>query len=147
MMEMRLKNYTTSVNADKSILEIEKFLTMFGASHVMKEYLSDGLVRTLSFKISGRGYKVPANVDGVEKVMFTRGASTQKQHEQAYRVAWRIIRDWVHSQLSITVSGQAQPDEVLLPYLWDGKKTLYEAYKEGALQIENQSVDVRSTNQ
>ena len=31
----KMKNYTTDISADRSILEIEKFLTLFGAEAVM----------------------------------------------------------------------------------------------------------------
>lgn len=132
---MKLKNYTTSVSVDKSIMEIERFLTMFGATHVMKEFLSDGTVKSLSFKIQNKGYKLPMNVEGVEKIMFKRSSLTPNQRQQAYKTTWRIIRDWVHSQLSLLASGQAQPEEVLLPYLWDGKRTLYQAWKNNLIQI------------
>ena len=132
---MKLKNYTTSVPVERSIAEIEKYLVMFGASHVMKEYLSDGRVLSLSFKFENNGYKLPINSEGISKIMYKKGSLTQTQQAHCERVAWRLIKDWVHAQLSIIVAGQAKPDEVLLPYLWDGKRTLYESYKKNLVQI------------
>jgi hypothetical protein len=137
---MKLINYTTSVSADKSIIEIEKILSQFGASAVMKEFRTDGRIICLSFKLDGKGYKIPLNSEGVETVMYKKGAKKESQQLQAYRVACRIIKDWIHAQLSLIISGQAQPDQVLLPYLWDGKRTLYEAYRDGKLQIENKEI-------
>ena len=49
------------------------------------------------------------------------------------------MKDWVHSQLSVIASGQAQPEEVLLPFMWDGKRTLYQAFKENRLKIDNRA--------
>ena len=140
--KFKLKNYTTEIPADKSIFETEQMLAAFGASAVMKQYLSDGKIYSMSFKLGEKGFKLPANVQGVYDVLYAgkkerHGKDNMKNRdEQAYRVAWRIIRDWLHSQLSLIASGQAQPDEIMMPYTYDGKQTLYEAYKTGRLQLE-----------
>ena len=136
-------NYTTTIASEKSIMEIEKMLSLFGASAIMKEYLEDGRLRSLSFKLQEKGYKIPANIEGVYEVLYKDKRVSGKRDVMMNRkvnadnVSWRIIKDWLHAQLSIIASGQAQPDEVMLPYLWDGKRTLYQAYKEGRLQLEN----------
>lgn len=141
--KFKLKNYTTEISADKSIFEIEQMLAAFGASAVMKQYLSDGKVFAISFKLGEKeGYRLPANVKGVYAALYSgkqerHGTNTMaNRDEQANRVAWRIIRDWLHAQLSLIASGQAQPDEIMLPYTYDGKQTLYEAYKNGRFQLE-----------
>ena len=139
--KFKLKNYTTGIPADKSMMEIEQMLAAFGAQAVMKQYLSDGRVFSIAFKIEERSYKLPANIEGVHEALWKgkrerHGTNNMKnREEQSYRVAWRIIRDWLHSQLSLMASGQAQPDQILMPYMYDGKRTLYEAYKAGTLQI------------
>ena len=140
--KFKLKNYTTEIPADKSIFEVEQMLASFGASAVMKQFLQDGKCYSMSFKLEDKGFKLPANAKGVYEVMYANmkerhGKNTMKNRdEQAYRVSWRIIRDWLHSQLSLIASGQAQPDEIMMPYTYDGKQTLYEAYKNGRLQLE-----------
>lgn len=137
--KFRLKNYTTGVPADKSIMQIEKFLTEFQATAIMKEYTSDGKVRIICFKLNDIPYKLPLNIDGVKNALFqsnrrtSRVNGTKNREERAYRVACRILKDWIHSQLSLILSGQAQPDEIMLPYIYDGKKTLYDAYREKEL--------------
>lgn len=137
----KLKNYTTSVSADRSIMEIEQLLAGFGADKILKDYMTDGKCIGVSFKLNGMGYKLPANVEGVHGVLWGQkrerhGTNNMKNREdQSYRVAWRIIRDWLHSQLSLIASGQALPDQILMPYMYDGKKTLYESYKEGRLAL------------
>lgn len=139
--KIKLKNYSTTVEAEKSIMEIEQLLTMFGSDAIMKEFTGDGKVRSLSFKFQNKPYKLPANVEGVAKVLYSnkkisyRRDGMANRDKNAYNVAWRILKDWLHSQLSIIASGQAVPEEVLLPYLFDGSRTLYQAYKEGRVQL------------
>lgn len=144
-MKLHLKNYTTSVNAERTIMEVEQLLAMFGATAVMKQYSGDQRVTGLAFKLGEMTYKLPVNQDGVYQVMFKdlkrishRVNAGHNREEQAYRVAWRILKDWIHSQMSIIASGQATPEQVLLPYAYDGKRTLYEAYKEGRLQLKKE---------
>ena len=137
MKKFNIKNYTTEIPAKKSIAEIEEMLALFGAGAIMKEFRSDGTVHSLMFKINDRGYKLPANVNGVKEELFSGRRdyhgrdSMKKREEKAYRVAWRILKDWIHAQLSLILSGQSEPDKVLFPYIYDGQKTLYQAYKEG----------------
>jgi len=139
MNKFSIKNYSTEISAEKSIAEIEKMLSSFGAEAILKEYQSDGVARALSFKIEGKIFKLPANVNGVKSVLYSGkhryyGRDTMKKRDdRAYRVAWGIIKDWIHAQLSLIISGQAHPQEIFLPYLFNGKKTLYQAYTEGKL--------------
>lgn len=138
-MSLKLKNYSTNISAERSIAEIEKILALFGAQAVMKEYTSDGRVQSLSFKLDNKGYQLPANVNGVKAVMYSGKRSyhgrdsMKKRDEQAYRVAWRVLKDWIYSQLSLIASGQGQPQQILFGYMFDGKKTLYQVYTEGKL--------------
>jgi len=138
---MKLKNYTSSVPADRTIGEIERILAEFGANAIMKNMLSDGRITSLAFQMNGNAYKLPINTEGVYKTLFGESRTSHRvnavknREDQAYRTAWRIIKDWIHSQLSLIQSGQAQPDEILLPYAFDGKQTLYQAYKDGRLQL------------
>lgn len=54
--------------------------------------------------------------------------------EQAERVAWRNVRDWVLAQMALVESCDAAVDEVFLPYMTDNSgKTLYQMYSAGRL--------------
>ena len=137
--KFNIKNYTTDIPADRSILEIEKLLTLFGAAAIIKEYTSDGRVHSLSFKLLEEAYKLPANVKGVKEELY-KGVrdhhakdSMKRREDKAYRVAWRIIKDWTHAQLSLIASKQADPQQIFLPYMYDGKITLYQKFIEGRL--------------
>ncbi len=131
----KMKNYTTDISADRSILEIEKFLTLFGAGAIIKEYTPDGRVHSLMFKLQNDAFKLPANVNGVKEILYKSSRSThsgdgaKRRDERSYRVAWRIIKDWTHAQLSLIASGQAQPKEIFLGYMFDGKRTLFQKYE------------------
>lgn len=133
----KLKGYTTEVPATKSIAEIEKLLIKVGATKIMKDYLADETLSHISFKIDERRYTLPLNADGVRNIIYRTKSITTKQNDRVYRVACRILKDWLHAQLSLIASGQAEPDQVMLPYMSDGKRTLYELFKSGNLQLEN----------
>lgn len=136
--KIKMKGYTTNVAPEKTIMEIEKILSDFGADAIMKEYGGDGTPRQLSFKLQGHGYQLPANIDKVkERLIELKKTPMSRVDEQAIKVAWRVLKDWLHSQMTIIYIGQAEIDQVLLPYMSDGKKTVYEMFKEGKLQIED----------
>jgi hypothetical protein len=86
MSEFRLKNYTTNIEASKSIYEIEEVLRAVGADAIMKNYRGDGRVEALVFKLQGRGYKLPANTEKcAEALIGSPGyvrATKQKREEQ-----------------------------------------------------------------
>lgn len=48
--------------------------------------------------------------------------------DQAKRVAWRILTQWVQAQLALIELGSVQPEQVLLPYVVDRRtgRTVYE---------------------
>lgn len=128
MTKAKLKNYSTQVSASRSISQIEEILAKFGAEAIVKEYTADGRVQKLSFKLNDRAFKLPVNVRGVYQVMYgdkreySGRDSMKRRDDQAYRVAWRILKDWIHAQLSLIHSGQAQPQEIFFPYMYDGKE-------------------------
>ncbi len=137
--KFNIKNYTTDIPAYRSIQEVESLLISFGAEAIIKEYDADGKVHSLTFKLQTDAFKLPANVEGVKEILFkeTRSSPTkdieQRRGKRAERVAWRIIKDWTHAQLSLIASGQAQPREIFLPYMFDGKLTFFEKFEANRL--------------
>lgn len=139
---MNIKNYTTGVSWKQTIGEIEGLLSEFGANAIMKEYTGDSRVRSLSFKISTdfgvMGYKLPADSDRVFQILKNQKKHLRNEallHEQAERVAWRVIKDWLHAQFSLVFIGQAKVEQILLPYMYDGKQTFYERVEAGGFQL------------
>ena len=70
---MALKNYTTTINANKTINEIQQILAKHKAKAILTEYDEEGNVVALSFKvdtINGEaGIKLPVNIDKVLQVL------------------------------------------------------------------------------
>ena len=59
-----------------------------------------------------------------------------KTDEQALRVSWRIIKDWVQSQMAIVESEIAELPEIFLPYVvMDDGDTLFNKFKSNQLQL------------
>lgn len=131
---MPLKNYTTKVPASRSINEVQAMLAARGATGILFEYEAEGTGRlaALSFKISMRGkdvgFRLPSNWKRAQEALRQQGI--RKAHvdeEYVYRVAWRIVRDWVASQMSILDLELVEFPQIFLPYaIGANNKTLYE---------------------
>ena len=79
-------------------------------------------------------YKDGTLIDGVSIEAFKK-QRIKVDREQAEKTAWRNVRDWILAQMAFIKSGNVEVDEIFLPYLTDGKKTLYQAYKTGQLLL------------
>ena len=142
MKQPNLKNYTTNVPEEKSILEIEQILAAFGATAILKDYSGDGGVKSISFKVLTEHGEMPFKIPMNERKIATYRASTysryydkervQKDLKTARMIGWRILKDWIHSQLSIVQLQLVKVEEVFLPYMYNAKeeKTFYEILEE-----------------
>lgn len=144
----KLKSYTTKIKPKKSLSEIEDFLTKFGATAIMKDIDSNKLVNVIAFKINNKMFKLPLNVEGVKVLLFSNNTklNSEAKTNRAYMVACRVLREWVHAQLSLVASGQAEPEQVLLPYFYNGKETIYDLYNSGAFELEYKETNERLNN-
>lgn len=127
--------HTTKVDVYTSIGEIQAALARSGASKIMIEY-DTGKAVAISFCINTatglRGFTLPAPAEGTLRVFKKQGIKCDP--EQAERVAWRNVRDWVLAQMALVESCDAAVDEVFLPYMTDNSgKTLYQMYSAGRL--------------
>lgn len=143
---MPIANYTTQVSAMKSVGEIQGMLVAHKARAIIIEY-KDGQPSALSFVIPVKEgevpFRLPANVDKVTTLLLKlrsrkpeRWQSDYEQKmakitEQANRVAWRVLKDWVRAQMAIIETEMVKPEEVFLPYLiMPNKKSLYESIQD-----------------
>src|ERR1017187_4820567 len=100
---MAILNYTTEISVEKTTSEIQAKLVAAKASAVMTQY-DNCILTSLSFKVhtlhGEMGIKLPANIEGVYIAIqrSPRVPHRLKTREQAARVAWRIIKDWVFAQ-------------------------------------------------
>lgn len=130
---MPILNYTTDVPVDRTIREVLKMLVKNGAYSVTQEYGKDSRITALSFLMKVRTapvrYLLPANPEGVYKSLKSDGRRVS--FEQAERVSWRILKDWIEAQIALIESGQAESAQVFLPYAQqaDGR-TMYELFIE-----------------
>lgn len=137
---MPLLNYTTKVNVYTTLGEIQQQLVKHGAKKIMQDYDDHGRISALTFLIDTpaglRGIRLPANVDSVLAVLHRQKVRCDR--EQAERVAWRIVKDWVEAQMAILESEMVQMDEIFLPYMVNNSgRTFFEAYRENQLMLED----------
>jgi hypothetical protein len=130
---MPLANYTTTVSAARTVAEIEEILTKHGARQIMKNYSEDGTIESLSFTVSipygNMGIRLPVNPEAVLRVLERQNVPHHlKTHEQAVKIAWRIVKDWVRAQMAILETEMVKMEQIFLPYMiTPDNKTLYEA--------------------
>lgn len=141
---MAILNYTTTVDAYKTVAGIERVLVKHGARSIMKNY--DGETITgLSFLIDTGVRQIPVRLPvkinecleilSIEKRNGTKNVKATR--EQAERVAWRILKDWVEAQMALLDVQMVKFEEIFLPYIEtnDGK-TVYEKLEEKQFYIE-----------
>lgn len=138
-----LLNYTTDIEASRSIGEIMGVLTEMGAESITVTY--SGQQRTpsgLDFKVDTiygvRSFRLPARIDGVLETLIAQHANAKARtrkgrptHQHAANVAWRILKNWAEVQAALIQIGIATTDEIFLPYmLVSAERTVYEDYAE-----------------
>jgi hypothetical protein len=150
---MPLLNYTSGVDADKTISEIQKILGSHGAEKVMTDY-KDGIVFSLSFAltVNGKpmGFRLPCDWRPVYDILtkdrdFERYYDQDKNAKlmsdaklQAVRTAWRIVKDWVEAQMALVDTAMVKTQDVFLPYLvMADNRTLAENVSDGKFLLEN----------
>lgn len=139
---MPLLNYTTKVDVHTTLGAIQGQLVKHGARKIMQDYDDAGHITSLSFMIETplgmRGVRLPANVDAVHKVLARQKVKCDR--DQAERVAWRIVKDWVEAQMAILESEMVQMDEIFLPYMLNSVgQTVYQAYSGNPLMLDGKT--------
>lgn len=141
---MAILNYTTSIACEKSIAEIQKCLVSHGAHKIVTDY-ENGSPSSVTFCLtlngSMVGFSLPANYLGVLKAMKNdrKVPNSRCTEEQAQKVAWRIVKDWVEAQMAIVEAQLADMAEVFLPYaITKNGVTLYkEVQGNGMLMLQS----------
>ena len=158
---MPLKNYTTGISIEKTIMEIEKILAKFGAEHIHKIYNKEipiGLAFEVVINEKPMGFKLPMKEEKIIEVFKkeVHNRNLPKRYwndiEQARRTGWRIIKDWIDSQIALMEIELVKIHEVFLPYMYDNKtgKTLFELMEHKGFdmpQIEYDNVDLKPTEE
>lgn len=136
---MAILNYTTAINCERSIGEIQKCLVAHGAHKIVTDYIS-GVPSSVTFCLTFNGnlvaFSLPANFSGVLRAMQNdkKVPRSKCTEEQAQKIAWRIIKDWVEAQCAIIDAQLADVAEVFLPYaITQNGNTLYKEFQGGKL--------------
>ncbi len=135
-----LLDYTTTVPVSRTVAQVQAKLVEHGARAVMMAYDDQGRIKALAFKVKTPNGELPIRlpIDAAATLKVL-----QRQHyngeipakyaseEHAYRVAWRIIKDWVEAQMSLLETEMVRMEEIFLPYVitWSGQ-TLYQVMAE-----------------
>lgn len=139
-----LLNFSTSIDAAKTLGEIMGILSAHRISRLQVLY-DEGVPSGLMFATNrdGRelGFRLPANINAVYETLHRQyragkirlGYATK---EQAGRVAWRILKDWIEAQIALIETGMVTTEEVFLPYmLTDGDRTVFEVMAASQLML------------
>ena len=133
-------NYTTQIDVYKTIGEIQGILVANGAQKIMFDYQDKHPV-SINFMISTPTAQnltvcLPARPKAVQKVLEQmkreKGSKMKVKptFEQACRVAWRIVKDWLEAQMAMVQTEQMEFAEVFLSQLTNGQgHTFYEMAK------------------
>ena len=148
---MAIKNYTSDKPIDRIFAELQHTLGTHGAKQISYDYGDDGKIQGMQFviKVNDRfiPIKLPARIEKAQAVLERQYKSgVIKSHigtkvysyEQAYRVAWRNILDWVQAQMALLEIGMAKMEEVFLPYMLDRQGiTFYERMEKQDFLLES----------
>jgi hypothetical protein len=129
---MPILNYTTEIDAGRTVAEIQRKIARAGAASVRVDYKNGQPVSILFLLMLGDRplpFRLPADTESVYWILFRDDSLPRKYRSRAHaeRVAWRIVKDWVEVQLALIESGQASLPQLFLPHAVqpDGR-TLFE---------------------
>jgi hypothetical protein len=146
---MPILNYTTTVAVEKTMSEIQRILAAHGAKSIQIDY-ANGKPAALAFfaetPIGERAFVLPANADGVWQTLMQQNRQGKVParfvtKDQAARVAWRILKDWIAAQMAIIEAGMVTLDQVMLPYMQVANESLYAALKASRFALPAASIE------
>ncbi len=142
---MAILNYTTTVDAFKTVSEIEYILMKHKAKSIMKNYDEESITG-LSFLIDTGTQQIPVRlpvkVEECLEVLKREKKNSPRSNikatkEQAERVAWRILKDWVEAQMALLDIEMVELQEIFLPYIEiPNGQTIYQALEKKQFLLE-----------
>ena len=137
---MPLLDYTTSVPVSRTVAQVQAKLVEHGARAVMMEYDDRGRITALAFKVRMPNGDLPIRlpIDAAATLRVLQRQVDNREiparyakEEHAYRVAWRIIKDWVEAQMSLLQTEMVRMEQIFLPYvITPGGQTVYQVMVE-----------------
>lgn len=142
---MPILNYTTTVDAFKTASEIELILVKHKAKSIMKNYDGEsitGLSFLIDFGVQQIPVRLPVKVDECLEVLKREKKKNPRSNikatkEQAERIAWRILKNWVEAQMALIDIEMVRFEEIFLPYIeTQNGQTIYERLEEEKFLLE-----------
>lgn len=144
---MTIKNYTSSVDASRSMAKIEELLVEIGATNINKQY-SDKICIGITFLLfdpqlqQTLPFHLKAQVQECFIVLWKdikrpRPDTKAALQQQAGRTAWKILCDWTEVQCTMIILGQAKPLQMFLPFMYDTKsaETFFDKISSGKVKL------------
>lgn len=145
---MAILNYTTTIDSSKTISEIEYMLQRHGARSILKEFSPETkMITGMSFIIdTGKGQvpiKMPVHTERVLAILKKEKREHPRTNikvtaEQAERVSWRILKDWVEASIAMYEIDLVKMEEIFLPHVVTGAdgKTIFEKLEQRQFLLE-----------
>lgn len=143
-----IKNYSSSVSVERSIMMIEQCLIDAGATNISKTFNEQKECNGLYYQILYEGkfltFKLPARIESAYKRALDKVSPKNRFkevvkkncREQAKRTAWKLLYDWVSVNYSLIKLDQIDLLQTMLAYTVDySGKTLYEKLKENDFKL------------
>lgn len=114
---MPLAKSRTRVHYDRTIDEIRKILVKAGAQRIVFDYeleLPTKLSFSYPFQDEMMYFTLPLRFNGIRANM--KAQKVQGGDEQALNIGWRVMKDWVLSQLTMVDAEIAELSEVFFSY-------------------------------
>lgn len=136
-MTSRIPNYTTSVDVEKTVTEIQRRLARYKVRAVAVEYDDEGEPVGMSFSLvvgeQPLSFKMPVRWQGLHAILKEEYHGRKvpwaySTPEQAKRVTWRILKDWIEAQLALTDTGILTIDQVFFSYATDAQGISFYEY-------------------
>jgi len=121
-----LLDYTTSVPVSRTVAQVQAKLVEHGARAVMMQYDDRGRIEALAFEVSTANGQIPIRlpIDSLATLKVLRKQAANHEippryanEDHAYRVAWRIIKDWKEAQMSLLETEMVRMEQIFLPYI------------------------------
>ncbi len=144
---MNIKNYTSTIDAGRSMARIEELLVEIGATNINKQY-ANKVCTGITFLLYDQQLQqtIPFHLKAQVEECFTihwkdvkrpRPDTRAITQQQANRTAWKILSDWTEVQCSMILLGQAKPLQMFLPLMYDMKsnETLFDKVSNGKMKL------------
>ena len=144
---MNIRNYTSTVEASRSMAKIEELLVEIGATNINKQY-ADKICTGITFLLYDQQlqqtlpFHLKAQVEECFLILWKdvkrpRPDTKAILRQQASKTAWKILSDWTEIQCSMILLGQAKPLQMFLPFIYDLKsnETLFDKVSTGKMKL------------